>query len=331
MPGWTRSSTASSWPALSSGCRRRTRTVLVETFYRGSTLTTLARQLAVPPGTVRSRLHYALHALRQYPDDPRKRPRPDEEPPAQDPPIDADRGGAAGDRHGLLLVTVLLAAAATGLEPLLHRRGSSPARPAGRRAGRGRPGLGRTEPGRCARVSPGPGLGQLGRVLIGITSAPQAAATGFRALYAVPNTATAVVGILLTVSVLATAGLARPAGQVPGMPRGRRAIRRGCATPGGTTPGSGRLALQLGLRLLRHCLVQRAALVSTCAPFPWPVLACSAAAPATERWARSGAGSARMPCAAGGAGPGSGRRSPARGPSPRERVRWRSAAAARSR
>jgi RNA polymerase sigma-70 factor (ECF subfamily) len=47
------------------------RTVLVETFYRGSTLTSLARQLGVPPGTVRSRLHYALHAVRQYLDDPR--------------------------------------------------------------------------------------------------------------------------------------------------------------------------------------------------------------------------------------------------------------------
>jgi RNA polymerase sigma-70 factor (ECF subfamily) len=41
------------------------RTVLVETFYRGGTPVTVARQLGVPPGTVRSRLHYALHALRQ--------------------------------------------------------------------------------------------------------------------------------------------------------------------------------------------------------------------------------------------------------------------------
>jgi RNA polymerase sigma-70 factor, ECF subfamily len=41
------------------------RTVLVETFYRGGTLATVARQLGIPPGTARSRLHYALHALRQ--------------------------------------------------------------------------------------------------------------------------------------------------------------------------------------------------------------------------------------------------------------------------
>ena len=41
------------------------RTVLVETFYHGGTLATVARQLGIPPGTARSRLHYALHALRQ--------------------------------------------------------------------------------------------------------------------------------------------------------------------------------------------------------------------------------------------------------------------------
>jgi RNA polymerase sigma-70 factor (ECF subfamily) len=40
-------------------------TVLVETFYHGGTLTTVARQLGIPPGTARSRLHYALRALRQ--------------------------------------------------------------------------------------------------------------------------------------------------------------------------------------------------------------------------------------------------------------------------
>jgi RNA polymerase sigma-70 factor, ECF subfamily len=41
------------------------RTVLVETFYHGGTTTTVARQLGIPPGTARSRLHYALRALRQ--------------------------------------------------------------------------------------------------------------------------------------------------------------------------------------------------------------------------------------------------------------------------
>ncbi len=41
------------------------RAVLVETFYRGGTTATVARQLGIPHGTARSRLHYALQALRQ--------------------------------------------------------------------------------------------------------------------------------------------------------------------------------------------------------------------------------------------------------------------------
>jgi RNA polymerase sigma-70 factor (ECF subfamily) len=41
------------------------RTVLVQTFYQGGTLATVARELGIPHGTARSRLHYALHALRQ--------------------------------------------------------------------------------------------------------------------------------------------------------------------------------------------------------------------------------------------------------------------------
>jgi RNA polymerase sigma-70 factor (ECF subfamily) len=42
------------------------RTVLVETFYHGASLATVAKQLGIPHGTARSRLHYALHALRQH-------------------------------------------------------------------------------------------------------------------------------------------------------------------------------------------------------------------------------------------------------------------------
>jgi hypothetical protein len=42
-------------------------------------------------------------------------------------------------------------------------------------------------------------------LLIGGASAPQAAAAGFHAAYAIPDTATAVLGILLAVAVLATA------------------------------------------------------------------------------------------------------------------------------
>ena len=41
------------------------RVVLVETFYRGRTLAKVARQLGIPDSTARSRLHYALQALRR--------------------------------------------------------------------------------------------------------------------------------------------------------------------------------------------------------------------------------------------------------------------------
>ena len=47
-------------------------------------------------------------------------------------------------------------------------------------------------------------------VLIGAASAPPAAAAGFGAPCTIPDTATAVLGILLAVTVLATAGRARP-------------------------------------------------------------------------------------------------------------------------
>ena len=40
-------------------------TVLVETFYRGGSLATVARELGIPHGTARSRLHYALDAMRK--------------------------------------------------------------------------------------------------------------------------------------------------------------------------------------------------------------------------------------------------------------------------
>jgi hypothetical protein len=42
--------------------------------------------------------------------------------------------------------------------------------------------------------------------LIGIASGPQAAASGFHAVYTIPDTATAVLGILMAAGVLATAG-----------------------------------------------------------------------------------------------------------------------------
>jgi 2-methylfumaryl-CoA isomerase len=50
-------------------------------------------------------------------------------------------------------------------------------------------------------------------LLIGATSAPQAAMSGFHGLYTIPDTATAALGVLLAVAVLATAGAAGQPGQ----------------------------------------------------------------------------------------------------------------------
>jgi RNA polymerase sigma-70 factor (ECF subfamily) len=41
------------------------RAVLIATFYQGGTPATVARQLGIPNGAARQRLHYALHALRE--------------------------------------------------------------------------------------------------------------------------------------------------------------------------------------------------------------------------------------------------------------------------
>jgi len=50
-------------------------------------------------------------------------------------------------------------------------------------------------------------------LLIGAASAPQAALSGFHGPYMIPDTATAVLGVLLAVAVLATAGSAGRPGQ----------------------------------------------------------------------------------------------------------------------
>jgi hypothetical protein len=55
-------------------------------------------------------------------------------------------------------------------------------------------------------------------LLIGAMSAPQAAAAGFHSPYTVPDTATAALGILLTVTILATADPARPLGHAADKP-----------------------------------------------------------------------------------------------------------------
>jgi hypothetical protein len=58
----------------------------------------------------------------------------------------------------------------------------------------------------------GRGWASWGALLIGAAAAPQAAATGFHAPYTIPDTATAALGVLLTVAVLATAGRIGPPG-----------------------------------------------------------------------------------------------------------------------
>jgi hypothetical protein len=53
----------------------------------------------------------------------------------------------------------------------------------------------------------------LAALLIGAASAPQAAMSGFHGPYTIPDTATAALGVLLAVAVLATAGAAGQPGQ----------------------------------------------------------------------------------------------------------------------
>ncbi|MCW2908857.1 MAG: hypothetical protein JWL68_3646 [Actinomycetia bacterium] len=142
---------------------------------------------------------------------PRDSPLPPDPPLPRDSPAAADQGQTAGAWPGLCLVTVLLVAGAAldlsrcGIVLVTARHGQ--------------PAAGLVAAGLAsAALSLAAARGSYrdrrwaawAAVLIGITSAPQAAAAGFDALYAVPNTATAVVGILLTVAVLATVGRGQP-------------------------------------------------------------------------------------------------------------------------
>jgi hypothetical protein len=52
-------------------------------------------------------------------------------------------------------------------------------------------------------------------LLIGAASGPQAAASGFHSPYTIVDTATAALGVVLAVAVLATAGRIRPSGPFP--------------------------------------------------------------------------------------------------------------------
>ncbi|HEY2278557.1 MAG TPA: hypothetical protein VGI00_09385 [Streptosporangiaceae bacterium] len=77
-------------------------------------------------------------------------------------------------------------------------------------------------------------------LLIGAASGPQAAASGFHYPYAITDTATAVLGVMLAVAVLATAGRAGPA---------RRFADASCTSGGHPEAGwDGRLAPPTTLR-----------------------------------------------------------------------------------
>jgi hypothetical protein len=86
------------------------------------------------------------------------------------------------------------------------RHGGRPAPRVGRRAGRGRPGRSSAECQNRTRVSGRPRWAIWAALLTGAASAPQAAGSGFSTPYTIPDTATAVLGVLLAVAVLATVG-----------------------------------------------------------------------------------------------------------------------------
>jgi hypothetical protein len=125
------------------------------------------------------------------------------------PEADADRGTtvpAAGLRPGRHLIAVMLLTAAA-LD--LSRCGIVMA--TARHAG---PAIGLVSAGLAAAAltlwtargcQGGRRWSGWAALLIGAASAPQAAAAGFHAAYAIPDTATAALGILLAVAVLATA------------------------------------------------------------------------------------------------------------------------------
>jgi hypothetical protein len=129
-------------------------------------------------------------------------------PPEDVPPPDADGAAASAAKIGPArrLITVMLLAAAT---VDLARCGIvlATARHAGPAAGLLLAGVG------AAALSLWAARGCHGgrrwsvwaALLIGVASAPQAATTGFRLPYTIPDSATAALGVLLTVAVLATA------------------------------------------------------------------------------------------------------------------------------
>ena len=73
-------------------------------------------------------------------------------------------------------------------------------------------------------------------LLIGAASAPQAVASGFRSPYTIPDTATAAVGLLLAITILATAGRTGRRDTTPKFPACRTGKLPG--VPPGSTPSA---------------------------------------------------------------------------------------------
>ena len=135
---------------------------------------------------------------------------------------------AAGSQVGRrLIVMLLLNAAALDLTrcSLVLAAARHPAPAAGLAA------AGLAAAALTARTARGCQVGQRwagwAALFIGTMSAPQAAASGFRAPYTIPDTATAAVGILLAITVLATAGRTDRRETTPKVPASRPAERSG--------------------------------------------------------------------------------------------------------
>ena len=135
---------------------------------------------------------------------------------------------AAGARAGrALIVGLLLTAAALDLTrcSLVLAAARHPAPAAGLVA------AGLVPAALTARTARGCQAGQRGAgwaaLLVGTMSAPQAALSGFRPPYTIPDAATAALGILLAVTVLATAGRTGRRDTAPEIPASRPGRPRG--------------------------------------------------------------------------------------------------------
>ena len=132
-----------------------------------------------------------------------------------------------------LIVVLLLTAAALDLTRcgLVMTPARHPAATAGLVA------AGLAAAGLTARTARGCHVGQRwagwAALLIGAASAPQAVASGFRSPYIIPDTATAAVGLLLAITILATAGRIGRLGATPQFPVCWTGKPRG-VPPGGT-------------------------------------------------------------------------------------------------